>query len=274
MEILEDVNDAEFESAWNEDESNVTTSVESTDPSDAAEEESPETTAELAEPEEEVAAENVEEEADAPMDYKALWETSQREVKTMAGRLKATETRLLQEKQELEAKVPPAPVAPSEEDQFLDKFREDYSDDVIKAIDILTARKAQQFVDNLVTSRFAPIEQTTQSLVADAHFAAIQAVHPDMDDIVASAEFDAWIESRPTHVKAAYQYVREQGTPAEAISLLNEYKQSVSRPQKNVTISTERVKSATAVPSRRGGLPTAAKPAVDDFESAWNDAPD
>jgi hypothetical protein len=282
--------DDDFKLAWEADNYDTTTSDsddenpgnglgEEADQEEAGEEEDVETqdeeTTEAEETEEADTEEATtdEEPADDTEDYKALWERSQKEVKTMAGRLRATESRLLKENEELAGQVPPAVVPPNEEDEFLAKFRTEYNDDVIKAIDIITARKATQLFEEKVASRLAPLEQTTKAAVARAHFAAIEAAHPDVYEISNSPEFDAWIESRPAHVKAAYEFVREQGSAEEAISMLDEFK-SITAPRKPVGIPTKKTVPASAVKRSRGALPTAAKPSNDDFESAWGEAPD
>ena len=234
---------------------------------------------EVDEPEEEEdapTADEPDEGADEPeVDYRALYERAQNEVRTMTGRLRATETRLTQEKEELAGRLPPEPPAPTEEDAFLQKFRTEYSDDVIRAIDLITTKKASQLIESTLAGRLAPIEQTTYDMVSQAHFGAIEAAHPDVDEINASPAFEAWLDARPAHVKGAYAYVREQGTPAEVISMLNEYK-GASRPQTKTpsTVPKERIAAATAVSRRRGTAQTAAAPDPNDLVAIWNETDD
>lgn len=209
------------------------------------------------------------------VDYKALWEKSQNEVKTMTGRLRAETERLARERDELASKLPPANVEPTEEEKFLGKFREEYSDDVIKAIDLITTRKATQLIEQQFSQRLAPVEQSTYNMVEQQHFGAIEAAHPDLDQINASPEFDAWLNNRPAHTKGAYQYVRENGTPAEVISMLNEYKSSLPQKEtKQTPPSAKKVDSAMAVQRRRGTVQTAAEPDESDLEALWNSIPD
>lgn len=218
-----------------------------------------------------------EEESETPpeVDYKALYEASQNAIKTADGRARAAEARLRQESEKLAGATPPTPVAPTEEDAFLQKFRTEYSDDVIKAIDLITTKKATQLIETTLAGRLAPIEQSTYDMVSNAHFGAIEAAHPDVDEINASPAFEAWLDARPAHVKGAYAYVREQGTPAEVISMLNEYK-GASRPQKQTpsTVPSGKVDAATAVSRRRGTAQTAAAPEQNDLEAIWNETAD
>ena len=209
------------------------------------------------------------------IDYKALYEASQQAVKTSDGRARAAEARLRQDNETRAAQAPVPPVVPSEEDEFLQKFRTEYSDDVIKAIDLITTKKATQLIESTLAGRLAPIEQTTLDMVSQAHFGAIEAAHPDVDEINASPAFEAWLDARPAHVKGAYAYVREQGTPAEVISMLNEYKGAL-RPQTKTpsTVPTARVNAATAVTRRRGTANSAAAADPNDLQAIWNETDD
>ena len=209
------------------------------------------------------------------VDYKALYEASQNAIKTADGRARAAEARLKAEAEKLAGLTPPTPPAPTEEDAFLQKFRTEYSDDVIKAIDLITTKKATQLIETTLAGRLAPIEQSNLDLISQSHFNAIEAAHPDVDEINASPAFEAWLEARPAHVKGAYAYVREQGTPAEVISMLNEYK-GATRPQKQTpsTVPTGRVNAATAVSRRRGTTQSAAAPDQNDLEAIWKETAD
>jgi hypothetical protein len=110
-----------------------------------------------------------------------------------------------------------------------------------------------------------------------AHFQAIEAVHPDWENVAGSPEFTTWIETRPSHLRRAYEYVRDRGTPREVVDLLTDYKDqtkpkpvAASRPQTQAT--PQQVRAATAVPVPRGGLPRSATEAMDDFDAAWEEA--
>jgi len=209
------------------------------------------------------------------VDYKALYEASQNAIKTADGRARAAEARLKVNTEKLASITPPTPPAETEEDAFLQKFRTEYSDDVIKAIDLITTKKASQIIETTLAGRLAPIEQSNLDLISQAHFGAIEAAHPDVDEINASPEFEAWLDARPAHVKGAYAYVREQGTPAEVISMLNEYKGAI-RPQTKTpsTVPTGRVNAATAVSRRRGTTQSAAAPDQNDLVAFWNETDD
>ena len=259
MTGIQDINE---EDIWNEldDDGNLIQPGDPQDPEDPADpEEDPE---DPADPEE-------------PIDYKALWEKSQADMRSMAGKIKSVEQRAQAAEQAQRAQQPQPPAPPSAEDEFLEKFRAEYSDDVIKAIDIIANRRAAAVADQYYQQRVAPVEQTTLSMVEQQHFGAIEAAHPDVYDIDRDPQFEAWIQSKPAHSRGAYQYVREQGTPAEVISMLNEYKQQMApRRATNTAPPQEKVNAALAVPRRRGTSPTAAEAAITDEAELWNSIPD
>ncbi len=244
------------------------------------EEDAEEETEESAEETEEAEGETEEETEEEPetIDYKALWDKSQNEVKAMNGRLKASELRLHQENEELARKVPAAPLAPTEEDNFLAKFRETYSDDVVKAIDLITSRKASQLIDASFSSRLSPLENQTQEIVSQAHFGAIELAHPDLDEIDASPVFESWLQTRPVHIRAAYSNIRERGTPAEVISMLDEYKEAIGSGKqktiKPVSAPKAKVIAATAVGRRRGTVGSSKQVDDSDLAALWAETDD
>ena len=268
--------DNDFEDAWNEDEDNLDTLVNRIEQTEVEPEDPDDVLADDTTFEEDAddSDDTDEEEPDAT-DYKSLYEKTQFDLKSTDGRLNAERDRFNREKDELLQKLPKAPLEPSDEDTFLTNFKEKYSDDVLKAIDIVTGRKATELFNSQVASRIAPLEQSTNEVISRAHFSSIEAAHPDVYSIDESPQFSAWIDSRPAHVQNAYRYVRDNGTPTEVISMLNEYKATMT-PQnpKAPPVSAAKLASASAVPTRRGSLPSAAAPAKDDFASAWDEAPD
>ena len=207
------------------------------------------------------------------VDYKALYERSQHEVKTMAGRLRAAQS--TKEPQE-EQPTPAKPQAAPEEDEFLAQFREKYSDDVIKAIDLITTRKASQLIETTLQARMNPLEEATNTMVAQAHFAAIEAVHPDLEEIDRSPVFESWIANRPEHLRGTYEQIRSHGTPAQVIAMVNEYKAAIGAQSKGKVASGKTKKAVTAmgVHRQRGTVQTAAKRVTTDLAELWDEIDD
>lgn len=266
----------EFTDAWNSDnfatEPEDQTDDESTDGfvEEAEGETTEETAAETTEETVGEASEETTEEPTDEIDYKTAFYQAQQELKTTVGRLKAAEARAQTPKEE-----EPRPASGvNDEDNFLATFREQYNDDVLRAVDIMARRAATDLIQNQVypqIERIAPLARTTEELMAQAHFGAIEAAHPDVYEIDSAPEFNAWIASRPDHIRGAYEFVREQGTPAEVISMLNEYKAVMKPKPAPAPVAPS---AAAAVPRRRGTTPVAPSPAKDDFEAAWMEAPD
>jgi len=215
------------------------------------------------------------EEEEQEIDYEALWKKAQNEVKTMTGRLKATEARFTQSQP---ATAPPAaPAAPTDEDAFLAKFKETYSEDVIKAIDLITSKKASQIIESTINSRLSPVESATNEIISQAHFGAIESVHPDFEEIDESPIFESWLQTRPIHTQAAYEHIRNHGTPAQVISMLTEYKETIGavKPKtKNTKVSEAKIAAATAVGRKRGTVQTAAQADSNDLAAIWAEIAD
>jgi hypothetical protein len=218
---------------------------------------------------EEPETEGEEEPEPEAVDYKSELLKTKNEIKTMAGRLRAAEERA---KAAIPAPVPEqAAQAPSEEDEFLKKFRGEYQDDVVKAIDIIASKKATEIANQILSTRVVPVEQQAAQLAEQSHFAAIEAVHPDVVELDQSDEFNAWIEARPAHLRGAYQFVRERGSASEVISMLNEYKQTMKpapKPQSKVREATPAVKR------KRGTTAVAPQNRKQSEEEIWAEIPE
>ena len=75
-----------------------------------------------------------------------------------------------------------------------------------------------------VNERLKIIEQQQAISVAEQHYQAIFAKHPDADSIVESSELENWITAKPVYVQNAIRQILQQGTSAEVISLLDDFK--------------------------------------------------
>lgn len=210
-----------------------------------------------------------------PVDYKALFERSQHEVKTMVGRLKAAESKIPKEQPTVVA--PASPSGIPEEETFLKDFSEKYHPEVVRAIDLITTNKAKALIEETLTSRLTPLEAAAQDLLGDTHFRAIEAVHPDLDQIDASPIFESWIASKPAFLKPVYENIRANGSPAQVIEMLNEYKAeigAVTKQKTTVKPADAKAIAATAVNRRRGTAATSKQPDANDLEAIWAETED
>lgn len=125
----------------------------------------------------------------------------------------------------------PAPAAGDDIQVDLGDFSEEaVANGIKKAVaDGVAARTAaleQQIAE--LTGKLATVQaQPTSPQPADpveAHFAAINQAHPDIESIVPSREFAAWRDSKPTLERHGIAAVIEGGSAQEVIEVINAYK--------------------------------------------------
>jgi hypothetical protein len=138
-----------------------------------------------------------------------------------------------------------------------------------------------------VRQKVSSVEATTQSAMrdakADAFYSAVSVKHPDWVSVTTDParrqDYDAymanvrsWAESLPYAEGAAAFRVMEKGTPAEVVDLLDRYKaakQGGGTDRKGPSAD-----DALAVPSRSGPPPSRKIASKDDFDSAFDEAPE
>lgn len=90
-------------------------------------------------------------------------------------------------------------------------------------------------IEKLVAARLqaalAPIEQQKQEAVVKSHWDTIFDAHADADSIVDSVEFSDWRKSQPSFTNAAIDSVLQQGTAAQIVELLDNFKHSTNSTQ-------------------------------------------
>jgi len=69
-----------------------------------------------------------------------------------------------------------------------------------------------------------PIKESAEEAASKAHFDFISTAHPDSEEIAASPEFAAWIESKPAFVREHYHLTASKGTAEQVVELLDEYR--------------------------------------------------
>lgn len=107
----------------------------------------------------------------------------------------------------------------------------DFSEEAIaKGIATLMERTREELRAELreqAARELKPLKEREAKEAADGHYGAIYAKHPDANEIVQSAEFDAWIKSLPSFQRGAVAAVLDPekgGTAAEVIEVFDVFK--------------------------------------------------
>lgn len=129
--------------------------------------------------------------------------------------------------------------------------------------------QAQAQFKQELNQNLEPMRQREAESARVAHETALSEAHPDWQDVAQSGALTAWIERQPDYLREGMQRVVEGGTTTQVVDLLNQYK-SANNPQPKS--SSKPLGAAEAVRGRRGPPPRS--PAdKDDFDSAWDEAP-
>jgi len=127
-------------------------------------------------------------------------------------------------------------------------------------------RQAQleQRLEQLQTA-VEPIQEQAQSQYLKTQVSALEARHPDWQEVVAAPAFTEWLNQQPESLRR----LTESNDAAEAAALMDLYKSQAGgeAAASNPDRRQERLASAQSVP-RRGGAPKAGAP--EDFEAAFN----
>jgi len=75
----------------------------------------------------------------------------------------------------------------------------------------------------------APLKEQRALTAEQAHFSAIEAVHPDVESIAQSESFAKWIDAQPSFARDGYKAVITQGTAEQVIEALNTYKAATGK---------------------------------------------
>jgi len=148
-------------------------------------------------------------------------------VKSDAGRISAFQRKineLAQQKQTV------AQEQPSRQDiadamqtpEAWSAFAEEYPD-IAEAVDNRLRQHKAEVTENLsnkFTSELDPIRKAEQDRFIQSQVAAIEAAHPDWDEVRNSSAFDEWVEKQPS----AVQELRKSKNAADAVWMLNAFK--------------------------------------------------
>lgn len=82
------------------------------------------------------------------------------------------------------------------------------------------------YAEETPASIFADLEVTESPAISstEAHYNAIYAAHPDLDEIIESGELNIWISSLKSEWRQEYERVLKEGTTEQVVAMLNSYK--------------------------------------------------
>lgn len=125
-----------------------------------------------------------------------------------------------------------------------------------------------------------PIVQSAQQTAEQAHYAAIEAAHPDYLEVAEA--IDGWIEKQPKYLQTAMNAVLDNGSAVEVNDLFSRFKQETGRVAPQVKPDQSLLQSKPAVDEKvvqamspvTTGRSAAVSSAVDpnDFGGAWKEA--
>ncbi|RMH45465.1 MAG: hypothetical protein D6694_04665 [Gammaproteobacteria bacterium] len=199
--------------------------------------------------------------------------------KSWEGRLKRREQELRELEQRLKERE--AEIEASTSNQDKEDVLTDIGDDDIDAfLDEFPEMRGPllKLIQQEVQKAIGQVEQKVESVTeaqrraeAEAHIAAISERHPDWREIV--PEIDAWIESLPYRDAQEFIRIKQGGTTAEVIAMLDRFKSDRKREQEREKLRKRRNQQKQAgqavpnYPSRVGNMAGSSDP--DDFDSGW-----
>ena len=174
--------------------------------------------------------ENSDNASESFVDYQKLYEQNRQQYESQLRLANSRLQDVSAKYQELKEKATSKERQP-EPEQVSPKLQEFYESypDIAEAVKTLVDSKLNSTVsqvDQLVSSKVRPLEETVVRSSANQHYERIKAAHPDVFALVESGELANWMNSLPPVEQNGAKYVYTQGTADEIISLLDMFKSS------------------------------------------------
>lgn len=102
-----------------------------------------------------------------------------------------------------------------------------YTESLVDKAEARINSRLESRLEKILEERLAPLKAREAQEVKDSHYSAIYEKHPDANEIVQSAEFDAWIKSLPGFQRGAVAAVMDPekgGTAADVIEVFDTFK--------------------------------------------------
>lgn len=177
----------------------------------------------------------------------------------------------------------PAPAAPDADDEIIAEF-EEQAPTVSKAVKAALKKQRADFdaamdkrmaeVNERFQGQLNPLQRFSQDAEINAHEQQISTAHPGWENTVTSPELVSWVRSKPSYVQREFARISEQGTAAEIIEVIGEFKRESATPQTNSQaqqMQSQRLRASTAVETRPRPTSTAGS-AEKTFDQAFDEA--
>ena len=130
----------------------------------------------------------------------------------------------------MEGDMAEADTAPVSDDP-VEQMAADYGPEIVAAVTAIVERTVRKIVEEMggafaseVEGKIAEIMRATNEGFGMIQGEMLRSVVDDIDDVLESDEFTAWVESLPEEEKAQAQQVIDAGTPSQGIKLIKQYK--------------------------------------------------
>ena len=131
---------------------------------------------------------------------------------------------------DMEGDMDEADTAPASDDP-VEQMAADYGPEIVAAVTAIVERTVRKIVEEMggafaseVEGKIAEIMRATDEGFGMIQGEMLRSVVDDIDDVLESDEFTAWVESLPEEEKAQAQQVIDAGTPSQGIKLIRQYK--------------------------------------------------
>lgn len=242
------------------------------------------------------------EEVESLEDLKAQLARSEQKFKSYEGRMRAEFERRKQEEFENQRRfVELIAQRNSEgqnkkvEEELPPQLKELYETfpDIAQGVEALVKQRlssTNKFIEEEIKKHISPLVTDLYATKTDTHVGRILSKHPDALTLRESGKLDVWINSLPRHSQLGANYVLNNGTAEEVISLLDQYKEFNKKPVTEIKNKNEenneptkekksdqlvdKVIAGLVVKSGKSADPKTDtnKKNVDDFDAAWEDA--
>ena len=160
----------------------------------------------------------------------------------------------------------------------IEQLAADYGPEFVAALDALIERRARAIVEEMggafaseIDGKITEIMQATNDGFGLMQQEILLSVADDIEDVLESEEFTAWVESLPEAEKAKAQQVIEAGTPSQGVKLIKQYKARAQGPSpQDVWAEDAAVAVKGKSPVRLPGRP--AMSPDDEYRAAFNAA--